>query len=97
MADKTFKEKYVDQKIDMTFAWTLMTEFIATIIFIFTIMNLVVIPVPTAYAAFVIASIALCVIYAFGPRCGAPFNPAIVTGLMFGGKMNIIKGKCSLF
>lgn len=97
MADKTFKEKYVDQKFDLVFAWTLMTEFIATIIFIFAIMNLVVFPFPSAYAAFLIASIALCVIFAFGARCGAPFNPAIVTGLVCGGKMNIIKGLMSHF
>lgn len=93
MTDKTFREKYVDQKFDKNFLWVLMTEFICTIIFIFGIMNLPQLSGSAAFNAFTIAAIATSIIYAFGPRCGAPFNPAIVTGLMCGGKMNIIKGK----
>lgn len=97
MTDKTFREKYVDQEFDLSFFWTLMTEFISTTIFIFTIMNLAVLRgIPTAYVAFAVACIGLVVIYAFGPRVGTPFNPAIVVGLVLGGKMSLLRGKSTL-
>lgn len=92
MEQKTFKEKYVDLKWDANLCLTLITEFIATITFIFGIMNLVQLGGGAAFVGFAIASIATVVIYAFGPRCGAPFNPAIVAGLMVAGKINLIQG-----
>ena len=80
----------------MNYDWnllvTLCTEFVCTTIFNTAIMSLAFLQMGAVGNALLIFFIAAVVIYAFGPRSGAPFNPAIVVGLMCGLKMNLILG-----
>lgn len=88
----TFKEKYIDLKYDWNLLLTLCTEFVCTTIFNTAIMSLGFLQMGPEVNALVIFFVAAVVIYAFGPRSGAPFNPAIVLGLMCGLKMNLVLG-----
>lgn len=88
----TFKEKYIDLTYDWNLLVTLCTEFVCTTIFNTAIMSLGFLRMGAVSNALVIFFIAAVVIYAFGPRSGAPFNPAIVLGLMCGLKMNLVLG-----
>lgn len=94
---RTFKEKYIDLEFNWELLMSVSLEFVASITFIFGIMQLPYLGLGSAVSGLIIAFIAIVTIYAFGPRCGAPFNPCIVVGLMFGGKINLIKGTCNLY
>lgn len=80
------------QSYDWDLLFSLCTEFVCTTVFILAVYSLGFLQMGPAVNGLVVFFAASTVIYAFGPRCGAPFNPAIVLGLMVGGKINIIKG-----
>lgn len=92
MSNQTFKEKYIDLKYDWDLAFELSAEFICTIIFVLGIFTFPLYQWGSAITGFAVFMIASFVINTFGRRCGALFNPAIATGLMFAGKLNIVKG-----
>lgn len=90
METKTFKEKHIDQDYDWKLAKVLATEFMATFTFMFVIMTIPLFNLGSAYTAMNIALVSIIVVSAFGPRCGAPYNPAIIIGFMVVGKMKIV-------
>ena len=91
-SNQTFKEKYIDLNYDWDLVFELSAEFICTIIFVLGIFTFPLYQWGAAITGFAVFMIATFVIYTFGRRCGALFNPAIATGLMCAGKLNIIKG-----
>jgi len=92
----SFKEKHLNQKLDWDLGFELSAEFISTIIFAISVYLLPLLLLTPGQKGLAVFFSATFVIYTFGRRCGACFNPAIVTGLMCGGKMNLIKGNWSL-
>ncbi len=88
----TFREKYIDQEYNWEFWSSIALEFVATIVFILGIMQIPYIGLGPVVSGLIVFFLAAVTIYAFAPRCGAPFNPCITLGLMCGGKINLIKG-----